>query len=1426
MGFIAAAKATETANEITNESETSWFPINPADTKLFGVNLYPYKRIGKNGLTSHLEIANLLLIRGMTFLGYNSKLTDDEIKGMAEIDTMSMIYSIDDITLKLALSSNLTIDKFLALEGKINGKEGGILSPENTDFVYYCYFPAVNGCNEELIMPISDGFSGDWIKNTDGIWEFPSTEPAVFLTNYNIGKVGDYKYRPLDGAVYVKIFIPEDFVDVAIDNRTTPENVNFTNNLMVLSGLKVNIDTAELAKNAGFNFFSGKYGIQDFVNMNWGTDDLKDLPLRYVFFDEISVINDTKNSINTGLFWRESKDSKTIYDLGCSNETNDIADFVYNTAKTAYFESDTTNRWSSHGGKGSGILDPVFTEDLQGKNWLLLNKLDASKTSYPFVDLKFRNKAGLIMYHYNYSLFGSRFYYGQSLSKYPLYAKAFLFLNSLPLKNIEENEIYQLFAIRSGFVHVPKLWAAYIGSLLWRWSSQDPIIDSNGYITGGGSGKNDPIVFKKSNLDILPPCNVTGEADAASWVGPDSNHDISDLSADNITQDKYKAISYAIFSLPQQAQEEFKKIFFNFVKKGSVSIGSASSDYDFETLNNMSQLVSDGSIITFDKKLDILYTTGNIKKTSKLRSYGYIPTELITKNFDNVDKYQWVIPVAGEMGLPRQLGLMFKGVGSDNLNSPVGMIVNMITEEVIIGNTGYNTWGITNSNSGDSLHQVIYDTRATFNIYFNKVIEIIKAKCSTNAIAEDIKQYEQQIFGTSDTEAIKFQLYKTCKNINDKWLGSVDNVDNIIYQCGGGKNSVDTASKEKHRKGDPKYRLIDSFRFLDRSFHDIGDLFYMDPVPVNDYLMNSPNTSMFDAISQLLASNHFTFIPLPTFINYKEEKTLKAMFDTYPNYDEAIEDGICGPSFISVYAGDSSKHLDYGDNEYPSDGIDFQCDSNGNISTKIPADFVGTSNAYENDVAVFSVNYSQQNQNIFKDITLDQSEFAETDESLKITDNIAHKGTENNVSLGGQNIFNVYAVRSYKAEVEMMGNAMIQPMMHFQLNNIPMFHGAYLITRVKHSIKPNFMSTVFSGSRVRYQKTDLLTGADFYMGILDSMNLSANASSTTGTVGNSGSVPPIVATISQNDGVPSNIDGGSNKNITMTAIPEISGIRSQISGNKGKNRLLTEAVAPLKEMLTAWVDWMISSGFTGYVVGKKRYYGEITSAYRTYQQQADAGANASKGISNHQWGIAVDIKMSRKDGTLIEMQQNLEEFKITNNPALEWLLNNSWKYGFIIPYGMRDGKGGYNEFWHFEYHGTAAVCLIKKDPTTYGGHVVKNINVNDVKPVVVNPKGVDNKPANYGTTCDYIYIKGNQGTVDNGPQIDSRLIYEELKTQLGYGDEGIAGVMGNLYQESRFKPEAQNPAGDYGLAQWTSVNKNTRKQEFLDYMTKNNLDKS
>jgi len=71
----------------------------------------------------------------------------------------------------------------------------------------------------------------------------------------------------------------------------------------------------------------------------------------------------------------------------------------------------------------------------------------------------------------------------------------------------------------------------------------------------------------------------------------------------------------------------------------------------------------------------------------------------------------------------------------------------------------------------------------------------------------------------------------------------------------------------------------------------------------------------------------------------------------------------------------------------------------------------------------------------------------------------------------------------------MLGDAMIQPMMYFQLNNIPMFHGAYLVTKVKHSIVPNHMTTTFTGTRVKINKTPLVDVTKLFKDILNNYNL-------------------------------------------------------------------------------------------------------------------------------------------------------------------------------------------------------------------------------------------------------------------------------------------------------------------------------------------------
>ena len=48
----------------------------------------------------------------------------------------------------------------------------------------------------------------------------------------------------------------------------------------------------------------------------------------------------------------------------------------------------------------------------------------------------------------------------------------------------------------------------------------------------------------------------------------------------------------------------------------------------------------------------------------------------------------------------------------------------------------------------------------------------------------------------------------------------------------------------------------------------------------------------------------------------------------------------------------------------------------------------------------------------------------------------------------------------------MLGCAQMVPMLYFQLNNVPMFKGGYMITNVEHNITRGGMKTSFTGVRI------------------------------------------------------------------------------------------------------------------------------------------------------------------------------------------------------------------------------------------------------------------------------------------------------------------------------------------------------------------------
>lgn len=120
---------------------------------------------------------------------------------------------------------------------------------------------------------------------------------------------------------------------------------------------------------------------------------------------------------------------------------------------------------------------------------------------------------------------------------------------------------------------------------------------------------------------------------------------------------------------------------------------------------------------------------------------------------------------------------------------------------------------------------------------------------------------------------------------------------------------------------------------------------------------------------------------------------------------------------------------------------------------------------------------------------------------------------------------------------------------------------------------------------------------------------------------------------------------------------------------------------------------------------KKDHELQVTSAYRSFDEQSELkghythvygeGANAfsaDQGYSEHQLGTTVDLTVPSVGGTYPSF---------ANTEAYEWLLDNAYKYGFILSY-PEDNDFYVFEPWHWRFVGTdLARHLDRSDETFY-----------------------------------------------------------------------------------------------------------------------------
>jgi hypothetical protein len=299
-------------------------------------------------------------------------------------------------------------------------------------------------------------------------------------------------------------------------------------------------------------------------------------------------------------------------------------------------------------------------------------------------------------------------------------------------------------------------------------------------------------------------------------------------------------------------------------------------------------------------------------------------------------------------------------------------------------------------------------------------------------------------------EQTRVEMWETFKAFNDTWVA-------------GGDFKTKT--------------MFEDVLLFDRASRDVGQKVYIDIFKIKDLIEGSLyKNNMLDIISTILTQNNFTYFPLPAYANFYNAQDAEknpvprsegstefanSFWGTFLNVDYRNT----SPKFLCYYANKPSQYVDMKDNvdyRFRDDAFDLRrASDNPLVETQSNKKNWDKSNK----VVGFNIDISNQNQQIFKNFSVGQDVGKPTAESLEMLNQMANQSR--NRSTGSQNVslYNLYRNRSYECSVDMLGNALIQPMMYFNVRNIPMFSGPYMITSVTHQISEGEFSTSFKGTR-------------------------------------------------------------------------------------------------------------------------------------------------------------------------------------------------------------------------------------------------------------------------------------------------------------------------------------------------------------------------
>lgn len=1090
-GLLESKKSDEKRIRQARQGESAWYPIHPLDVKDSNGKLLNKENPYTTNSNSQLdEIVDLINNRAFAFLSLypnRVELTEDEIRLMAKLEANNVFNSLDNSSVKSALDS-LSSDQL----NKLNDVEE---LPENiTDYLDSFRqisiltpkeFGELGGnlptYNSDLMSELnSENFQFIFGSNLDDIFDLPDKNTYFTNTKF-IGINGETDFTQINPSA-------------ALDNPLGDDERYSVSNLFYQFGISANFVRIPFTNHRRENSYS------DFIS------DQK--------LSGNKVISSTNVNATNVNPHRPTWQNKLYIDERDIDDGDGLSLSPGNIKQNILFDRISM--------PFIGITQPVLSPpDIGGNN-----------------DSIWANH-----------LFGTHFYYEQNNTPTPDKNKAFLFLSSIPFRGFtlpinkeassadERKELGEkvfgseiieaIFTSRSSFIEVPYLWLLYIGSLIWRAEQDSEPIKfkrdaGNNVIynllpfsygeskVGGKIGRfkyfNKISNFDNSNQRILNLNNPLRNFAGANTQNIDLFYDLN--SDDNLSHYDVNDILKLPFFIRDKLKSKFEEWVISSSNIGWQSIKNELEifnennfdtndliDYWKDLVNESNDSIDFSSLQIVDENVKNDEGTYNIRNidnyllvgtdlkffeknenSSLLTKYKNKTKDFIVNNSysSNSDFEQDIQSIKGIDG---SVFNFFLEMGDDNRANEI--INNLLKEKRIIGSPA-EVWEIDKANIGNStidrapITAEERENKETYFKYFRIAIDNLSS--SDKGLSEE-QELKEELFNSIDNEDIKLSVYKNIKNLHDKWIA-------------GSNNSINICGAEVAQTGDTS-ELFERFKFLDRSFSDMSDKMIINPTTMVNYLTNNFNSSYYNLLSRVLSDNNVDFIPLPTYIDFTDPEEFKKVFEPFTFSDDEAFNENQGPTFVCMYIGERSNSLDLGnDSQFENTGFDFEIGSDGDVITNPPAeDFTSEEiGSNEDKVPVFMVNYADQNQSIFKDFTLDQSEFTETNESLIVQNQISKRGAPSNQNPQGQNLYSVYQKRAYHCEIEALGTAFIQPLMYFQLNNVPMFHGAYTIINVSHSIQPNHMTTRFTGVRVGRVKTPFVKDETVYMDLVGSLS--------------------------------------------------------------------------------------------------------------------------------------------------------------------------------------------------------------------------------------------------------------------------------------------------------------------------------------------------